>query len=576
MKTQVMKPFRAPRNTADITQVKSIQVKEDSPHKHKQTGQQPILDSEEPTELGLVWPQPAEKDVGELPSNPWWPDEPSPGKDATEQPRNGKDVIEESPRLSDYESEGFIARRDDRNTSQKFQEGFEVLALARQKETEEKEGIASKGKSKTLLVLSRQKQKGDLALKRAKADLKAKDKILRMAEAQLAKIKLERHKQQMDQDATSDDDEDNVSFSALLQQESNLPSEKVDVNLAVVALGDKSRRKKLSRPRWVYEPVVSTASAYWDTLPVDFAAALQGQEAKSLSDDEDDNLPIVSLIGQEKLDVLATVSSGCASIVYPKGEAAIGVEVARDFGGNHGICFGKIEMVDSTTRRPLYHCVYADGDEEDYDDGELQYAIDLHFAVKVGTRIEGNVNADIGIFNHLFYANHPKSNSYSYMSAIESGSEEEAASVHAASDDSSGSLASVPIKKRAMKRVKKQSKQPKAKKVKLSANSGGKKTFILEGVLLSFPDKTAYGSSFRAMSLEEQCREVIRLNKGAATGMKGAIKKNRINVLYKDLVAEKMRDHYILHRADQQSMFRAVTPPRLIQRLQLKFLSIGE
>jgi hypothetical protein len=37
-----------------------------------------------------------------------------------------------------------------------------------------------------------------------------------------------------------------------------------------------------------------------------------------------------------------------------------------------------------------------------------------------------------------------------------------------------------------------------------------------------------------------------------------------------------MRDHFILNRSDQQSMFRAVTQPRSIQRLQLKFLSIGE
>ena len=96
------------------------------------------------------------KDVGEQPSNPWWSQEPS----------NGKDVMEESPRLSDDESEGFIARRHERNTPQKFSDGFKLLALARQK------------------------QKEELALKKAKADLQAKDKILRIAQAKLAKAKL--------------------------------------------------------------------------------------------------------------------------------------------------------------------------------------------------------------------------------------------------------------------------------------------------------------------------------------------------------------------------------------------------
>jgi hypothetical protein len=186
-----------------------------------------------------------------------------------------------------------------------------------------------------LLALARQRQKEELALKRAKADLQAKDKILRKAQAKLAKAKLERDKLQLEENASSDDDEDNVLFSALLQQES-----------------------------------------------------------KTTSDDEDDNLPIVALVGQQKLNVLATVTSGAASIFYPKGEAAIGVEVARDFGEAHGICSGKIVRVDLTTRRPLYHVLHTDGDEEDCDDGELQYAIDLHFAVKAGLTLEVQANAE--------------------------------------------------------------------------------------------------------------------------------------------------------------------------------------
>jgi hypothetical protein len=73
----------------------------------------------------------------------------------------------------------------------------------------------------------------------------------------------------------------------------------------------------------------------------------------------------------------------------------------RDFGGKHGICCGKIERVDLTTRRPLYNCVYTDGDKEDYDDGELQYAIDLHFAFKARLTIEPLVNEEKGTLRHL-------------------------------------------------------------------------------------------------------------------------------------------------------------------------------
>ncbi len=51
----------------------------------------------------------------------------------------------------------------------------------------------------------------------------------------------------------------------------------------------------------------------------------------------------------------------------------------------------------------MYHVVYTDGDEEDYDDGELQYAIDLHFAVKAGVTVVPQDNADKGMLRHLHY-----------------------------------------------------------------------------------------------------------------------------------------------------------------------------
>ena len=114
MKRQYKKPFQAPRKTGD-----------------QQRQEQTIRDSEDPTELGLVWPQPAVQHVSVQESNPWWPEDTLGGVDAVEEPRNEKEVMEESPRLSDYESEGFIARRIERTTPQKFSDGFKLLNSAR-------------------------------------------------------------------------------------------------------------------------------------------------------------------------------------------------------------------------------------------------------------------------------------------------------------------------------------------------------------------------------------------------------------------------------------------------------------
>ncbi len=89
-----MKPFRPPRKTRDKTgqqrQVESSETKASSPQKIAQLAHQRLSDTEEPTELGLVWPD------GQL-HNPWWPNEPCHGKDviAKDKPSNGKDVMEE-------------------------------------------------------------------------------------------------------------------------------------------------------------------------------------------------------------------------------------------------------------------------------------------------------------------------------------------------------------------------------------------------------------------------------------------------------------------------------------------------
>jgi hypothetical protein len=93
-----------------------------------------------------------------------------------------------------------------------------------------------------------------------------------------------------------------------------------------------------------------------------------------------------------------------------------------------------------------------------------------------------------------------------------------------------------PVGKRA--KVGKKVVLPKPKKV--TKNSGGKTTFTVDSVMLAFTDKTEFGISFREMNAEQQKLEVDTLNKGAATGLKGAMKKNRIQVQFKTLVTEKM------------------------------------
>jgi hypothetical protein len=170
---------------------------------------------------------------------------------------------------------------------------------------------------------------------------------------------------------------------------------------------------------------------------------------------------------------------------------------------------------------------------------------------------------------------------------------EDVTSNNGSCDDSESSFSKEPVARKIGKRkrknkisgrntidapVKKRSKVG-AKKVVLKDSGNnvvGTKTFTVEGVLCAFPEKTEYGISFRAMSEDDKKLEVARLNKGAASGMKGAIKKMRIDVQYKYLVSVKMREFIVSSRTEQSSMFRALPQTRQLQSMQIKFLSVGE
>ncbi len=146
--------------------------------------------------------------------------------------------------------------------------------------------------------------------------------------------------------------------------------------------GFMSRRKAISKRAKAKMGIFKRAKAKMeassdnsdDDLPV---SSLLKRKLPSSSEDEDDDVPIASLVVSKNLDVLAEVS---ATTVVLTGEACIGVNSARDFGPPHGVCLGSIVRVDVHRRRPLYHVVYGDGDEEDYDEGELQYARELFVA----------------------------------------------------------------------------------------------------------------------------------------------------------------------------------------------------
>ena len=70
-------------------------------------------------------------------------------------------------------------------------------------------------------------------------------------------------------------------------------------------------------------------------------------------------------------------------------------------------------------------------------------------------------------------------------------------------------------------------------------------------------DGTEYGQSFRKLNSEEQQAEVIRLNKGAAKGLKLVIKTKVLDVNYKVILGERLRAHLQESSTSMAAMFHA-------------------
>ncbi len=121
---------------------------------------------------------------------------------------------------------------------------------------------------------------------------------------------------------------------------------------------------------------------------------------RSLSD-TDDEVPIIQTIIQktkpngiwvptEKTNALLAdleknVSEDFEGMqAIPEGRAAVGIGIARDFGKDVGVFKGEVMHVKEHRKRFIYHVKYEDGDSEDFDTPEYQFAYEVRQTVDAG------------------------------------------------------------------------------------------------------------------------------------------------------------------------------------------------
>ncbi len=96
--------------------------------------------------------------------------------------------------------------------------------------------------------------------------------------------------------SNSHGDDDNVPIAALRAKKPIRKSVAKPIRKSVA----KPIRKKVAKPGWVYEPVVSNASPYWDTLAVQPA-----RKEVNTSDAEVNDVPLVAFVTPASSNVVA-------------------------------------------------------------------------------------------------------------------------------------------------------------------------------------------------------------------------------------------------------------------------------
>ena len=132
--------------------------------------------------------------------------------------------------------------------------------------------------------------------------------------------------------------------------------------------------------------------------------AMHGAPLRWSSDSEGDEVPIAQTIrektkqsdiwvptaqtralldaAQEKAIEKETLFPNVQTI--PEGQDAVGVGIARDFGKDVGVFRGEVKDVRAQRKRYVYHVKYEDGDSEDFDLEEYQFAVEVRQALDAG------------------------------------------------------------------------------------------------------------------------------------------------------------------------------------------------
>lgn len=208
------------------------------------------------------------------------------------------------------------------------------------------------------------------------------------------------HERQNTEDQGSDSDED-IPFSTLLRQEKDVNErpEETEVHSNTTESTPEILKSPV-REVTVRHEIRDVAASPSPVIPFVYVGpnVIPETEQQDIpeSSDSDDNVPVATLLRQDKaLTLSAEQLQDC--LEGPKGEKAIGVTVAKTFDSVE--YRGTVDRVRTVRSRTYYHVTYTDGDEEELTQRELRDGYILGFSKDIAAQWEKHIGSKSVIQN---------------------------------------------------------------------------------------------------------------------------------------------------------------------------------
>ncbi len=218
----------------------------------------------------------------------------------------------------------------------------------------------------------------------------------------------------------------------------------------------------------------------------------------------------------------------------------------------------------------MYHVQYEDGDSEDFDLEEYQFAFEVRKALDSGKfrrdDIEGEDNDKI--------SNDGTEDEWNETDSRSDSDDKTTLRAKKRQPITNATIeANSPAKR---KRAKTTDNGPTRKRVRKAKKLMDTKTYSKESVLVEFGEDSEFGQEYRKMDADERTAALDVLNRGASKGIKTVVKDKILTTKYSTLCNDKLKAHLLAERVPVETMFRAAETLPFARSASAALVHVGD